>query len=935
MVSNILSAGSKTVSTRSGSIRVQSGFLPRKSRPRGKNGSRVFAALALGALLLLWTAPALWAQGTGPEDIADELARAKARIYKLMIEAEQEATPNQGSYDVTYYGLDLEFDTTLDIVSGTVEVRAKVTAAEIDSLELNLKDNMNVSAATAGGGATAFSHAADILTIYLDRTYLQDEMVTVSVTYAGDPSGDAFAFDSRSGQPMIWSLSEPFGARTWWPCKDLPGDKADSVDVKFTVPEGMIAASNGLLVSSWTAGGKTTYWWHESYPITTYLVSIAAYAYTTFSDYYVYSPTDSMEIQFYVYPDHYSYVQDNYAKTKTMIAAYASMFGEYPFLNEKYGHAEFQWGGGMEHQTITSLGGWGESLIAHELGHMWWGDMITCADFHHVWLNEGFATYCEALWNDWAYGRAAYKQDMEYAKYFGPGTVYCPDVSDFNRIFNGGLSYNKGSWVLHMLRHVVGDETFFDILHAYYADPDYQYGTATTEDFQSVCESVSGMDLSDFFHQWIYEEYYPDYYYTWNWSENGGLYDIELTIEQLQTNTVFKMPIDITITSVADVETTIVVGDSLGVQSFTLTVDGQPKDLELDKDDWILKQVEAPMAGATLDRGILLVNGVAWTTYGSEIASAYEDSAFWGRFPVSFWDCFDEPSGGYPSNLPAPLGHGPVPADTLKQFSSLIWVGNNYGGDLADWQDTDIMSYLRAGGNVLLMSRMGTDFLSEPQRDYLGISWVEDYYNTINNCVSAYPGMSDMARLSTQSYVSVFDTTLATPQSVLLLKETSTFTSHRGLGVLRDPPWGGSVNPYGAQFAFLSGRPYRWNHGQLRSNVEFILENFFKEDVLVGSPGRGAQASGVLQLYQNFPNPFSRSTAISFYMPKSARVRLAVYDASGRQVALLLEEKRGPGLQTFQWNGTDRRGRPLPSGVYFYRLETPAVDGVRKMTLIR
>jgi hypothetical protein len=852
-----------------------------------------------------------------------------------MMAAEQTVTPNQGRYDATYYELDLDFDPTIDIVSGTVEVQARVTGTAIDSLDLHFKDNMTVSSVTAGESPSTFNHAPHILTIYLDRTYVTGEIVTVSATYSGDPSGSAFGFDSHDGKPMIWSLSEPFGARNWWPCKDLPSDKADSVDVKFTVPEGMIAASNGTLVSATTEGGKTTYWWHESYPITTYLVSIAAYEYFTYSDYYVYAPDDSMEIQFYVYPDHVGYVEENYAKTKDMIAAYATMFGEYPFIEEKYGHAEFQWGGGMEHQTISSLGHWGETLIAHELAHMWWGDMITCNNFHHIWLNEGFATYSEALWNDWAYGWDAYMQDMELAKYFGPGTVYCPDLSDFSRIFHSGLSYNKGSWVLHMLRHVVGDDAFFDILQAYYAHPDYRYGTATTEEFRSVCESVSGMDLDDFFHQWIYEEYYPVYCHDWSWSENGELYDVELTIEQLQDNTVFKMPIDITITDVADVETTLVVWDSLAVQSFTLTVNGRPKAVELDKDDWILKSVETPMADATLDRGILLVNGVSWSTYGSEITSAYEDSAFWGRFPISFWDCFDEPAEGYPSTLPAPLGHGPVPADTLKQFSSVIWVGNHYGGDLQDWQDTSTMSYLRTGGNILLMSRRGTDFLTEPHRAYLGIEWAESNYNTIYDCVSAHPELTDMGRTGTQSYVAVFDTSMADSESTLIFKETSTFGDHRGLGVIRDPVWGGPINPYGGQFAFLSGRPYRWDHAQLRSNVEYILEWFFKEDVEVSVPSDGPFAGGVFRLFQNYPNPFGRSTVISFYLPREAGVRAAVYDVAGREVAVLKEGRLKPGVRRIEWDGTDGRGRPLSSGVYFYRVEADEWNDVRKMTVAR
>ncbi len=872
--------------------------------------------------------------GQGPEDIAEEIAQAKARRRVLFMAAEAAQTANQSYFDVTYYGLDLDFDTVSQTVSGTAEMRATVTGSSISQVELNFESDMTVSSVTSAGSPSTFSHASDLLTIDLDRSYSTGETVTVTVTYNGDPSGDSFAFDSHAGKPMIWSLSEPFGARAWWPCKDIPSDKADSVDVAFTVPEGMIAASNGLLVDETTSGGRTTFTWHESYPITTYLVSIAAYEYTTYSDYYVYAPEDSMEIQFYVFPDHYDDVQVNYAKTKDMIAAFASMFGEYPFIEEKYGHAEFTWGGGMEHQTITSLGGWGESLIAHELAHMWWGDMITCEDFHHIWINEGFATYCEALWSEHEYGLAAYQQDMEYAKYFGPGTIYVPDTSDFYRIFHSGLSYNKGSWVLHMLRHVVGDGTFFDILQAYYSDPSLQYGNATTEEFQAVCEAVSGLDLGDFFHQWIYEEYYPIYSYSWTWEETGGLYEIDLSIEQLQTSTVFKMPIDVTVTTSLGSDTTLVVSNTAISQSFTLTVEGEPVSIELDKDDWILKEVEEPLAGATLDGGILLVNGVRWSTYGTEITSAYEDSAFWGRFPITFWDTFDEPAGGYPSTLPPPNGHGMVPPDTLKRFSTVIWVGNNYGGDLADWQDTSIMSYLDAGGNVLLMSRMGTDFLNEAMKSYLGIEWAESSYNIIDNCVSRWSGLTDMARTGQQSYVAVFDTSLSREESELLFVETATFGRERGLGVWRDPAWSGDINPYGGQFVFLSGRPYRWNHSQLRANVEHVLESFFLEDTVLSSPGGGPFA-GAFHLFQNYPNPLASSTVIAFHLPRACKVRLSVFDAAGREVAVLIDEMTGPGIGKVPWDGTDRSGRMLPSGVYFYRLQADRWKDFRKLAIAR
>jgi len=337
------------------------------------------------------------------------------------------------------------------------------------------------------------------------------------------------------------------------------------------------------------SGGMKTFYWQERYPIATYLVSLAIYDYYVYSDYYQYSPTDSMEIQFYVFPSQYSLVKENYAKVAGAIDIFSKLYGPYPFLKEKYGHAEFGWGGGMEHQTITSLGGYSLSLIVHELAHQWWGDMITCDNFHHIWLNEGFATYSEALYFEQVEGKDYYFAMMDADRYLGSGTIYVPNLTDWGRIFSSNLSYKKASWVLHMLRHVVGDSTFFKILKEYYADPRFQYGSAITENFQEICEKVSNRKLHWFFNQWIYGEYYPIYEYSWNYQLENSFYNLALTIEQSSlSGNLFKMPVDVSIKTEKG-DTTIVIWDSLATQQFSLTLDSKPLQVELDKDDWILR----------------------------------------------------------------------------------------------------------------------------------------------------------------------------------------------------------------------------------------------------------------------------------------------------------------------------------------------------------
>jgi hypothetical protein len=616
-----------------------------------------------------------------------------------------------------------------------------------------------------------------------------------------------------------------------------------------------------------------------------------------------------MKIHFYTFPGNYNQYSEINAKVTDILALYSNLFGEYPFVDEKYGQADFLWSGGMEHQTCTSYGRWNEGLYAHEIAHQWWGDMITCDSFHHIWLNEGFASYSEAFWFEHLYpGYTASEYQMDYQLYLGPGTIYVEDPENQN-IFDLGLSYYKGSWVLHMLRHITGDSLFLNILRNYYASP-AQYGSATTEDFQAICENVSGMNLEKFFHQWIYEEFYPNYTFSWSWVQNGSNYDIQLEIEQLQTNHIFWMPIDVTVTTM-DAETTFVVWDSLQTQSFQLSVNSEPLVLELDKYNWILKIIEEPFINPQFDRGILLVNGVDFGSYGPEIWESYENKAFSGDFRISFWDCFETPTSGYPSTLPEPLGHGMVPADVLGRFSTIIWIGNHYNGDVGKWQQTPILSYLEAGGNILLMTRLGRDFIYGQLQDYLGITWAENPQLTIQNCIAVYPGLHSILITDEQSYNAVFETDSTSLESTLLFQETATFNVPRGLGVWRNPEAGGTYRSAGGNFVFLSGRPYRYNPNQLRTNVEFILQNFFHE--LPGSPPER------LILYQNYPNPFNETTTISYQLPVGGRVKLEIYNILGQKIKTLLNEYQ-PAIYHEKILNISNEKYQISSGIYFLQL---------------
>ena len=568
------------------------------------------AAPGAGQTELQPPAPSTLPHWIGPLDVTDELAGAKARAYAGVRARTTALTLNQTAFDFHFYDLDLHPDPATWVLTASVRMLASVVAGPVTTLELDFNSSaMTVDGVTCAGLPRTFTHASDLLTVSLDRTYQTGEMVDVTVSYHGTPyigaMGGAFTFQKHQGTPLITTLSEPFDARQWWPCKDDPSDKADSVDIRVTVPSGMITASNGTLVES-TDNGTTAYrHWKCRHPIATYLVSIASYAYTTSSDWYTPTAGNPMEIQFYLFHEDVNSSAAVNAKVKTMIAAYAARFGEYPFLEEKYGEAEFTWGGGMENQTCTSLGTFSESVVAHELTHQWFGDAITCRDFHHIWLNEGFATYGEALWAEAQDGPAAYATSMAAKRYLGSGTIYVPDLSNVNRIFDTDLSYRKPSWVLHMLRHILGDATFFSALRSYLL----QLGgsTGVTEDFQHVCESASGLDLGPFFQEWIYGEYYPQYQVGWWSTPAGGGYDVTLQLQQVQTWQRFWMPVDVRIQTASGPQNFVVNNSPLAFQSFTLHVAGAPTSLTIDPDNWILQTTSYPtgIAETTLPSGAL------------------------------------------------------------------------------------------------------------------------------------------------------------------------------------------------------------------------------------------------------------------------------------------------------------------------------------------
>ncbi|UCE19534.1 MAG: hypothetical protein JSV84_04100 [Gemmatimonadota bacterium] len=536
--------------------------------------------------------------------VREQRRETRNQILQRALSEQGRLVPAQEDYDVRFYELDLNIDPTTESITGTVTIRAESVTDNLTQVVVNLSNTMTVTGVSGDG--SGFTHVDELLTIDLNRSYNQDETFHISIAYTGNPveayRGLGFHFDTYGGEPAISNDSYPYFARSWWPCKDDPADKADSISMIITVPDGLTVVCNGSLRSvTNNPDNTTTYFWHEGYPISTYLVALAAANYSTFSDIYYPQDGDPLEILYYVFPQDLNAAMEDFNINVEAMEYFVSIYGEYPFLGEKYGITTYLSPfGAMEYQTITFytpglITGThdNDDVVVHELAHMWWGDAVTNADWHSTWLNEGFAVYSEALWFGYLGGMDVYHDYMDITVnalgYTEP--LYRYDTSDPWGVV-AGVVYDKGAWILHMLRYVVGDDTFFQILLEYRAQ--YEFGNVTTEDLQAVCEQVSGQDLNWFFQEWIYESWHPEYYWGWH-IENvvGNEYAVKGFIDQIQEiGPIFTMPLDIGIvTAGGDTLYETVYSDEQS-EIFQLTVNEEPVELLLDPFNWVLKEAQ-------------------------------------------------------------------------------------------------------------------------------------------------------------------------------------------------------------------------------------------------------------------------------------------------------------------------------------------------------
>ena len=504
--------------------------------------------------------------------------------------------------DVTYYKLNLGLTYSPKNIKGEVTIYAKSKTSNLSQVIIDLQNALTTDSVKIANKRVTFSHQDNQIKIQLDKNYAENQTISLVIYYHGTPIDTglgSFVFGNHNNNKdlAIWSLSEPFGSSDWFPCKNAVDDKADSSDVWITADKYYVSVSNGILEKTLdNQDGTRTYQWKNRYPIAQYLISIACSNYAEYKGSFNYDGTNSMPITHYIYPESLTNTTKTALdKTVFMLDLFSKKYGLYPFIKEKYGHAQFGWGGGMEHQTCTSISSFGETLIAHEMTHQWFGDKLTCKSWENIWLNEGFASYGECLYTEAIGGKSAYdayiKSFMTSAK-TAKGTIYVQDVNNINEIFSSARTYRKGAVVLYQLRGIVGEDKFFKILQSYVVSKN-AYASVTTEDFQAIAEQVYGQSLDYFFKEWIYGENYPKYKSQWlAIPQSNGTFKVNLSLSQT-TNTnpaFFTMPIQISVNQGLG-DTTITVFNNQANQSFEFVVKQVPSILTIDPNNLILKDL--------------------------------------------------------------------------------------------------------------------------------------------------------------------------------------------------------------------------------------------------------------------------------------------------------------------------------------------------------
>ncbi|MGA7161852.1 MAG: M1 family aminopeptidase [Bacteroidota bacterium] len=511
------------------------------------------------------------------------------------------------AYHVLHYKIEVSFDESKKMVFGKVTTTLVPFTAEFTSLDFDA-ENMNFKNVSLGQTALPFDSLAKTIRIHLDKTYSFRDTLTVSIEYSCIPQKGLYFIQPDSAYPdkpwQIWSQGEDMDNHFWFPCWDFPNDKATS-EVIGTVRSNYTFLSNGKLLNMKEdkKAGTKTFHWKEEKPIASYLIMMAAGDYAILND-----RADGIPVQYYVYKNQVDDARICLSHTPKMIEFFDEKIG-YKFAWEKYAQvtvADFIYGG-MENASATTMmdrilvfnarsrvDQSAVSLIAHELAHQWWGDVVTCKDWRHIWLNESFASYFDPLYIEHAFGEDEFINDMYGEQQAGIQSDMVrgrkPIVSVGSYVTN---VYPRGASVLHMLRFLLGDDLFWRAMHHYIVKN--QFTSVETNDLKNAIEEATGQNLYWFFDQWVYKAGHPKFDVSYSYSDS--LKSLLLTVKQTQTidslTGVFRTPVDVEI--VTGAESSVHRINIMNKEStFTIASAEIPKLVLFDKNDWLLKEVNYP-----------------------------------------------------------------------------------------------------------------------------------------------------------------------------------------------------------------------------------------------------------------------------------------------------------------------------------------------------
>jgi aminopeptidase N len=550
------------------------------------------------AVLILWIiiTGRLWEpDNNDPDNItglreqyfADHLQQLQNRLDG----EEAGISDKQKLVDILHYDLSFNLFPEEQKFSASVKITGRKLADELDTIHLNFYDNYDISMVAINGKKAGFDSNEKFISIV--TSYPVSDSFEVKIDYSGKPKRAGFAgfsFSRINGKSLVYTLSEPTYASSWFPCNDFPTDKA-LLDVRITNDTSQVSVSNGILNKVEIIGSRKTYHWKTIYPISTYLIAVYSSDYVHFKDRYIsLNELDTMDIDYYVLSQNLDNAKADFAEHPKFITYFAQTFGEYPFINEKYGVAEFLWQlGAMEHQTITGvasnlLGGkkFFQDIYIHEVAHHWWGDAVGPKSWKDIWLNEGFSTYSEALYDEHFYGNEALQSKMINLRQ----NTFRRSLSNPGSFLFTQTVYDKGAWVLHMLRWELGDDIFFKILREYYNK--YKYSNASTNDFKQVCETLSNKDLTKFFDQWINGVGRIELAYNWEIEKFGDSYFTFLNINQIQEKYgEYHFPLEIELKYEDDLDYQKFYIDKRSIQ-FRIESKQMPEEIILDPKNWLL-----------------------------------------------------------------------------------------------------------------------------------------------------------------------------------------------------------------------------------------------------------------------------------------------------------------------------------------------------------